>query len=173
MVQHCMQKEGREQRGEWIWEKWKCMVHLKRIGTMHLCLHLCLSEYHLKYGFQKNNKRAQQMYRTPPCTFALGNKVKSGWSSSALFPLIWPCDPDTRLNVSAAACDRALPPHGQHLSSPSPPRLIPLLPFAFRLSSANKTTWTREDGEEVRASHLSKRAAHWLGGGAEHVSKLL
>lgn len=100
--EHCMQKEGKEQRGG--------PVHSKRRGATHLCLQL--SEYHLKYELQKH-KRAKQMYRSPPCTSSLGTKGKSAWSSSALFPLIWPCDPDT-----TSKCQRSSVWHTANISLP-------------------------------------------------------
>lgn len=136
--EHCMQKEGNEQRGG--------PVHSKRRGAAHLCLQL--SEYHFKYELQKH-KRAKQMYRSPPCTSSLGTKGKSAWSTSALFPLIWPCDPDTCLNVSAAACG-AQRTSLFHISTSSHPSAA----ICVRLSAVNKTTWTKEAKGEVSASHL-------------------
>lgn len=75
----------------------------------------------------------------------------------ALFPVIWPPDPDTCLNVKAAAyhCFAAITRRAS-LYSPAPPPLLPLLLFVF--SSAQwahgKKQREKNDRVEVRTGQF-------------------
>lgn len=87
----------------------------------------------------------------------------SPWSSHALFPLVWPPDPDTCLNVRVAAYRHVPPSHSEHPSPPSP-LLLHLLSSLLcylcvvQLSEHTaKTMWEKWDREEVRTSHLCER----------------